>query len=67
MFSTRTALCDIVVTNLMLLLRNGVLGSTYPVISTIFPNAFLRFAGQPCVHMGTPQVALESNIEMKGC
>ena len=36
MFPTPTALCDIVVTNVMLLLRNGVLGSTDPVHSPIF-------------------------------
>ena len=58
-----TALCEIVVTN-VLLLRNGVLGSTYPVLSSIFPNAFLRCAGQPCVHMGTPTMALESNTDI---
>ena len=64
MFPTRTTLCGIVVTNVMLLLRNGVLGSTYPVLSTIFPLAFLRCTGQPCVHIGTPTMALESNTDI---
>ena len=36
MLSKPTALSDIVVTNVMLLLRNRVLGSTNPVHSPIF-------------------------------
>ena len=36
MFPTPTAICEIVVTNSMLLLRNGVLGSAGPVHSPIF-------------------------------
>ena len=35
MLPTPTAFCDIVVTNVMMLLRNGVLGSTDPVHSPI--------------------------------
>jgi hypothetical protein len=41
-----------------------MLGSTYPVLSTIFPHAFLRCTGQLCVHMGTPTMALESNTDI---
>ena len=41
-----------------------MLGSTYPVLSTIFPHSFLRCTGQPCVHMGTPTMALESNTDI---
>ena len=41
-----------------------MLGSTYPVLSTISPLAFLRCTGQPCVHMGTPTMALESNTDI---
>ena len=41
-----------------------MLGSTYPVLSTIFPHAFLRRTGQLCVHMGTPTMALESNTDI---
>ena len=41
-----------------------MLGSTYPVLSIIFPYAFLRCTGQPCVHMGTPTMALESNTDI---
>ena len=41
-----------------------MLGSTYPVLSIIFPYAFLGCTGQPCVHMGTPTMALESNTDI---
>ena len=52
MFPTPTALRDIVVTNVMLLLRNGVLGSTDPShspISLCFLKAY-RAALCPLVH-----------------
>ena len=38
-----------------------MLGSTYTVLSTIFPHAFLRCTGQTCVHMDTPTMVLESS------
>ena len=63
-FSTPTATCSNVVGELRWLYRKGMLGSTYPVLSTIFPLAFLRCTGQPCVHMGTPTMALESNTDI---
>ena len=51
MFPTPTAFCDIVVTNVMLLLRNGVLGSTGPVhlpISLCFMKVYRPALCPPC-------------------
>ena len=63
-FSTPTATSSNVVGELSWSYRKGMLGSTYPVLSTIYPHAFLRCTGQPCVHMGTPTMALESNTDI---
>ena len=62
--STPTVTSSNVVGELRWRYRKGMLGSTNPVHSTIFPLAFLRCTGQPCVHIGTPTMALESNTDI---
>ena len=64
MLSKPTALSDIVVTNVILLLRNRVLGSTNPVHSPIF-LCFLTVCRAALIW--ALAMALESNTEMKGC
>ena len=61
MLPTPAGFCGILVTHIMLLLRNGVLGSTSPVTLAHLPVLHEGVQASPVPTMFTPTIAFEPN------